>query len=495
MRKRTLRMTVATAVAMAASAALAPVAQADPAAVAATGLAKADFNGDGVADTATAAPHATVSGHKGAGYIAVTYGSRTLALKEQSRKVHHQNSSGVPGSAEADDQFGSAMTAADLDGDGYTDLVVGSRGEDSGTLYGSGTLTVLWGGKGGLTGGTVVKGADGESLGQALTAGDFDGDGHPDLATGTRVAHGPFGRTTGPARTETMDVRVDGAEEELWNAPTLATGDVNGDGISDVVAVVSHGEGELPYHGPRLAEYFAGSRDGLTAARILKDPKTGQPLDGGADVAVGDLDRDGYADIVLGRSGEEDMDGTEEVTRLGGAVEIVRGTASGPDTTSPRTLFHQDSAGVPGTAEYGDDFGRAVSLGDVNGDGRLDLAIGARGEGLGTLAGAGSVTVLLGGGTGLTTTGAKSLTQDTASVPGTAERADAFGAAVHLADTTGDGRAELFAGAPGENSWAGAVWALKGTATQVTGTGSASFGPSALGMTSSQGGLGTAFDR
>ncbi len=340
----------------------------------------------------------------------------------------------------------------------------------------------------------AALGVGGEQLGRALTSGDFDGDGHLDLATGTSVSYGPFGRSTGPARTEAMDVRVDGAEEEFWNTPALAAGDVNGDGISDVVVVVSHGEGELPYHGPRLVEYFAGSRDGLTAAQVLKDAKTGQNLDGGRDVAVGDLDRDGHADIVLGRSGEEDMDGTEEVTALGGAVEIVRGTASGPDTTTPRTLFHQDSANVPGTAEYGDDFGAAVSLGDVNGDGRLDLAIGAPGEDVGTLAGAGSVTVLPGGATGLTATGAKSFTQDTTSVPGTAEQADAFGGAVHLADTTGDGRTELFAGAPRENSSAGGVWALRGASTQVTATGSASFGPSALGMASSQGNLGASFN-
>ncbi|MFE0672339.1 FG-GAP-like repeat-containing protein [Streptomyces sp. NPDC058867] len=502
MRQLTLRTTVAVAVAMAASAALAPVAQAAPAAAAAsTGLAEADFNGDGVPDTAAAAPDGTVSGHQRAGYVAVTYGSRTLALKDQTRKVYQQNTAGVPGTAESQDRFGSSVTATDLDGDGFTDLVVGSSGEAVGTLDGAGSLTVLWGGAGGLSGGTVVKGTSyRENLGAMLTAGDFDQDGHQDLATGSTVSYGPFGRSTGAARTETMDLLGEHADEYTqgwnpWDNPALSTGDVNGDGISDVVGVVSTGSGEIADHGPRVVRRFAGGRDGLQPGTTLKDARTGELLDGGTDVAVGDLDRDGYADIVLGQSDAQDRPGVRDVNEVGGGVEIVRGGASGPDTAGPRVLLHQDSAGVPGTAEKGDGFGTTVTLGDVNGDGRPDLAIGVPREDVGTLTDAGLVTVLLGGAHGLTTSGARSFTQDTASVPGTAEKGDAFGTAVHLADTTGDGRAELFTGAAGENGSSGGVWVLKGTSAQVTGAGSVSFGPSKFGLTAAPGRLGASFDR
>ncbi|MFF8949112.1 FG-GAP repeat protein [Streptomyces sp. NPDC014940] len=484
-------MTLAVAVAVAASAAAAPVAQAAPAA---GGAARVDFNGDGVSDVVTAAPDATVSGRARAGYVAVSYGSRTASLKSQVRKVFQQDTAGVPGSAEQDDRFGAALTTGDLDGDGRTDLVVGSPGEDGGTLD-SGSLTVLWGGKGGLGAGTVIKGTRSrQNLGEALTAGDFDGDGHLDVATGSTVHYGPFGRTTGPARTAAMDVRVNAPDDVLWQTPVLASGDVNGDRVDDVVAIAPHGQDELPYHGPRLLQYFQGSRSGLTAARTLRDADTGETLDGGADLAVGDLDRDGYADIVLGRSSVDDMEGTADVDAVGGAVEIVRGGAAGPDTAGPRARFDQDTAGVPGTAEERDGFGAGVSLGDVNGDGRLDLAVGAPGEDVGSVADAGSVTVLLGGAKGLTATGARTFTQNSASVPGTAEKGDRFGGAVRLADTTGDGRAELYAGAPGENAGAGSVWALPGTATQVTGKGSVSFGAGTLGTVAAKAALGAAFD-
>ncbi|MFJ3716471.1 FG-GAP and VCBS repeat-containing protein [Streptomyces sp. NPDC090057] len=492
MRKRAVRMTLSVAVVVAASAAVVPVAQAAPA----VGPAKADFNGDGVADVVAAAPDATVNGRALAGYVAVTYGSRTAGLKSQVHKVFQQNTAGVPGSAEQDDRFGAALTTGDLDGDGRTDLVVGSPGEDDGTLDSSGSLTVLWGGKDGLSSATVVKGARArQHLGEALTAGDFDGDGHLDVATGTTVHYGPFGRAGGPARTAAMDVRVNAPDDVLWQIPVLASGDVDGDRVDDVVAIAPHGQDELPYHGPRLLQYFQGSRDGLTAARTLRDAHTGETLDGGADLAVGDLDRDGYADIVLGRSSVDDMEGTADVDAVGGAVEIVRGGAAGPDTAGPRTRFDQDTAGVPGTAEERDDFGSSVSLGDVNGDGRLDLAVGAPREDVGGVTDAGSVTVLLGGSQGLTATGAKSFTQNSASVPGTAEKGDLFGRAVRLADTTGDGRAELYAGAPGENAGAGSVWALPGTAAQPTGTGSVSFGAGALGTVATGASLGAAVDR
>jgi hypothetical protein len=59
------------------------------------------------------------------------YGSAT-GLKKTTKRVISQNSSGIPDVAETGDQYGSAVASADLDGDGYADLVVSASGEDVG---------------------------------------------------------------------------------------------------------------------------------------------------------------------------------------------------------------------------------------------------------------------------------------------------------------------------------------------------------------------------
>ncbi|MDH6214818.1 FG-GAP repeat protein [Streptomyces pseudovenezuelae] len=141
---------------------------------------------------------------------------------------------------------------------------------------------------------------------------------------------------------------------------------------------------------------------------------------------------------------------------------------------TPLTLT-QNTAGVPDTSETGDAFGSGVSLGDVNGDGYADLAIGASGEN----SGAGSLTVLYGSASGLKTSGAKAYSQNTAGVPGAGEKSDRFGGRTTLVDHTGDRRAELTVSAPGENAGDGAVWSLRGTTTGPTTSGAVSFGPSA----------------
>lgn len=135
----------------------APVAaQAAPTAPAGAARLHDDFNGDGYADLAVAAPAATVGGKKGAGYVAVVYGSRN-GLDATKRQVFSQSTAGVPGSPETDDAFGSVLTTADLDRDGDADLVVGVGSED--TADGgaeSGLVEVLWGGTKGLSGGAVL---------------------------------------------------------------------------------------------------------------------------------------------------------------------------------------------------------------------------------------------------------------------------------------------------------------------------------------------------
>ncbi|MFF1767983.1 FG-GAP repeat domain-containing protein [Streptomyces sp. NPDC058249] len=139
-------MAVAIAVLAATSTAL-PVAHAR----AATTAVRQDFDGDGYEDLAVAAPSATVSGRTRAGYVAVLYGS-AAGLRTGDKKVYTQASPGIPGTVEKDDRFGTRLATADLDGDGFTDLLVESGGEhwQQGGIDRQGSRTVLWGGRGGF---------------------------------------------------------------------------------------------------------------------------------------------------------------------------------------------------------------------------------------------------------------------------------------------------------------------------------------------------------
>ncbi|MEI5101960.1 FG-GAP repeat protein [Streptomyces sp. PmtG] len=108
---------------------------------------------------------------------------------------------------------------------------------------------------------------------------------------------------------------------------------------------------------------------------------------------MGDVDRDGFADIAVGVPGED-------VGRVAdaGSVVLVRGSAAGVTGTGSQA-FQQDTAGIPGVGEKNDAFGAAVALLDVTGDGRRDLAVSSVREN----ADAGALWSLRGTATGLTT--------------------------------------------------------------------------------------------
>ncbi|WP_324603567.1 hypothetical protein [Streptomyces sp. SPB074] len=144
---------------------------------------------------------------------------------------------------------------------------------------------------------------------------------------------------------------------------------------------------------------------------------------------------------------------------------MLYGSETGPG--KPASTITQNTKGVPGVNEDGDAFGASLSVGDVDGDGCADVAVGVPGEGLErggkNLDDVGAVVLLKGSWKGLTGEGATAVDQDTAGVPGVAEAGDEFGQAVSLRDIGADGRTSLVAGAPGEDTDAadtGAVWML-----------------------------------
>jgi hypothetical protein len=440
------------------------------AAAAPSGL-SGDFNGDGYRDLAIAAPIAKVSGKSGAGYVAVVYGTAS-GLNTSKRQVISQATTGIPGTPESGDYFGDRLTTGDMDGDGYTDIVVGVHSEKIGTTDSYGTLTVLWGGASGIKSGTDISSPLPQylnELGWEVAAGDFDGDGHTDLAAANNstpalnIFRGPISRT-GKAASR---LGIDTVAKTTIYPDKLVAGEVNGDGKTDLL-VMGQEETSGGDYRTRSALYL-GSAGG---------PKYSKKLAGGYAATIADVNKDGYGDIVTGNFMEKSAG--EPNGGPGGALTVTYGAAAGLSTRTPVRIT-QDTAGVPGTAERNDEFGWSLSSGDTNGDGYADIAIGSDGEALGAKKHAGQITVLRGSASGLTGTGSKSYTQDTASVPGTAQAEDYFGDAVFLTDTNRDGRAELIADARGENGGAGAVWLFKSTTSGTTATGSKTFNGVTLG--------------
>ncbi|MGA4847297.1 esterase [Streptomyces sp. G5(2025)] len=448
-----------------------------------------DFNGDGYEDVLVGAPGATVSGHKGAGLVTVQYGS-TRGIGTTNVDRFSQSTSGMAGAAEAGDAFGRAVATGDLDADGYDDAIVGIPGEDLGDQADAGGVAILWGSKDGLSGSAsdwlqTQEPTKGSQFGLALAAAHLTGDTPGDvLAVLDRDGLQLFVYDASPQPGEAPLRRKDtqrlaaAAEQRPVQPKSLTTGDYDDNGYADlVVSGVTTGP-EEPGHGWSL--HFAGSADALTYKGELR---------GGPAAASGDINNDGYDDLVTGEPASPD-DGGETMT--GGLVGVRYGTADGLGQEAK--WWTQGSAGVPGTPERGDGWGADLSVADTDGDGYADVAIGAPGEDIGTVADAGAAWVLRGSENGLTATGAKSWDQNSADIPGVAEKGDKWGAQVRLTDPNKDGRFGLLAAAPGENAGDGVVWVLSAGSGGVVASGSWTYGASSLGAPGTGAAFGAAID-
>ncbi|MFJ6930637.1 FG-GAP repeat protein [Streptomyces nigra] len=455
-----------------------------------------DFNGDGYDDVLTGAPGATVGGAARAGYVSVQYSS-SGGLSTTRRTVLHQDISGVPGGAESGDGFGRAVASGDLDNDGYDDVVVGIPGEDLAGLSDTGAATVFWGSPNGLRGTDSTWLENGEALragahfGRAIEAARYfapdpaepDADPRDSIAvleddallfftaspgeTGQRVSMSHLGVKAGDLAPADTGFEFRG----------LSHGNYNEDSWADLaVSGVTTGE-----------RAGTGSVQVLHGAPDVEDLGDGGTFPGGPAIVSGDWDGTGQDDLVIGDTGTGSPKGGGITLYLG------RGDLSGLEP-EPAQYWTQDSVGVPGVAETGDQWGADLSAGDTDGDGHPDLAVGAPGEDVGGVSDAGAVWVLRGDRSGLTNVRAKSFDQQHADIPGVAESSDRWGSQVRLIDANKDGLFGLLASAPGENTHDGFVWVLPASSSGLIAAGTWNYGGARLGAPAADAQFGAAID-
>ncbi|GAA4066208.1 hypothetical protein GCM10022214_20650 [Actinomadura miaoliensis] len=372
-----------------------------------------DFNGDRCADVAIADPDATVSGKARAGRINIVYGGAATAASLT------QGQPGVGDAPEADDGFGTAVRAADLDGDGHADLVVGVPSESVAGGDDAGVIQVIYGSAAGLGGGRP-----GLVLRQG--AGGIGGTPEPGDRFGAAIA---VNRTT----------VADGAAPAVaFGSPGEDVGDVADAGSAGVVtfdrrtgavaATATITQNSTGIGG--AAE--AGDRFGA-AVELFQGP-------GGFGCAVSGVRG---LTLVAGAPGEDLGD-----RRDAGMLHLARDLATD-------TPLSQDTPGVDGSAETGDQFGAALALSSYcehDGPSHVRLAVGVPAEDVGAAADAGMAHLFATDDDELPLPQRWSATQDAPDVADTAEAGDRFGAVLAVGGPWRDGFGEpVVAGVPGED--------------------------------------------
>lgn len=266
--------------------------------------------------------------------------------------------------------FGRGVAICDADNDGYSDLIAGTPVFDDGQPR-AGKVSLYAGSSSGLssnvsysaTGGVV----DG-TFGTSIACADFNGDGYADLAVGSSgysngqtnegrvsIIHGQSGWFAAtPARLLESNKAISRFSE------SMATGDVNGDGFMDLAISASNDTNDQTNEGRVFVYYGSATGIGASPSRTLEGSVANAGF--GRELAMADINRDGYDDLVVGSP-----------TYTNGQTDEGRVYA-----------YFGASTGLPATSAWGAEperslanFGGALALGDANGDGYVDLLVGA----------------------------------------------------------------------------------------------------------------------
>ncbi|MFN8109176.1 MAG: FG-GAP-like repeat-containing protein [Thermoleophilia bacterium] len=433
-----------------------------------------DFDGDGSRDVAVGAWRADPRGRVDAGTVFVAFGPFTGPSIDLGSSPNVMRIDG----AIAGDWVGVGVASAgDVNGDGRPDLLVGANQTDNNGRINSGSVYLIWGSADrssvdlGNLGGRGIRidgAAAGDELGASSVAGvgDINGDGYPDIAVGARGADnnnransgsayvvfgGPHMDNVDLANPQGRAVRIDGANTaDQLGTRVAAAGDFNGDGRPDLmvsaptfdpggaaggrldagavyVVFGSAGFGSLDLGGPEA-----------TTRSVRIDGAVAGDQTGTAIAPIGDTNGDGRSEVMIGAPYAESGGRADA-----GAAFMVRGAAD----TAPVDLSNLGARSVRvDGAQAGDFLGVTLaSVGDLNGDGRGDLMLGANGLDTSTATNMGGAYLV----TSLPQAGRLDLAQPggaAITVLGSGPGDQSGSSVAALGDVTGDGRPDALVG-------------------------------------------------
>lgn len=455
-----------------------------------------DLNGDGYDELAVSSPYLTVDGMTMAGAVYVIFGGPDI---EATNSYYYDGFSSDDGfvfeGVTAVGWLGySVKPAGDLDDDGYDDFFVSSESGsgDLAVIYGSATLDAAGSfaldDLDGTNGFRITSTSNLYYAAKGFQLGDVNNDGTDDYAVTVSHYDHSTGRilivyggqqldTNGVYDIDQMTTAngfiIDGADDYSYTGKSIDNaGDVNGDGIDDIIIGAWGNDGAGPNEAGEAYIVFGGNdggEDGVLPVSSL-DGTNGMVISGdrasgrvGFDVSgIGDFNGDGIDDVLIGSPG-----GFGNTAYYVGFAYIMFGTQSlGEDSQITVSDLADGTAGIQFIGlGVGDLMGReAKGIGDVNGDGYADIALAA--TGYSSLGASGGDIYVIFGGPNVASSGEFNLSEIDGVNGYTLSTLDAVGALgnqlTHGGDLNGDGLSDFGFGALGANSGTGAAGVVFG---------------------------------